>query len=51
MAGCQEGSCKHHHSDLFQRAMILLMALTGNQGKFGGACGWRPGGASMASTR
>ena len=30
------GSCKHHHSDLFQRAMILLMALTGNQGKAGG---------------
>jgi DMSO reductase family type II enzyme molybdopterin subunit len=30
------GACKHHHSDLFQRAMILLMALTGNQGKAGG---------------
>lgn len=30
------GACKHHHSDLFQRAMILLMALTGNQGKRGG---------------
>ena len=30
------GSCKHHHSDLFQRAMILLMALTGNQGRSGG---------------
>jgi DMSO reductase family type II enzyme molybdopterin subunit len=30
------GACKHHHSDLFQRAMILLMALTGNQGKSGG---------------
>jgi DMSO reductase family type II enzyme molybdopterin subunit len=30
------GSCKHHHSDLFQRAMILLMALTGNQGRHGG---------------
>jgi len=30
------GSCKHHHSDLFQRTMILLMALTGNQGKHGG---------------
>jgi DMSO reductase family type II enzyme molybdopterin subunit len=29
------GACKHHHSDLFQRAMILLMALTGNQGKAG----------------
>ena len=30
------GACKHYHSDLFQRAMILLMALTGNQGKSGG---------------
>jgi len=30
------GACKHHHSDLFQRVMILLMALTGNQGKSGG---------------
>jgi DMSO reductase family type II enzyme molybdopterin subunit len=30
------GACKHHHSDLFQRAMILLMALTANQGKPGG---------------
>ena len=30
------GSCKHYHSDLFQRSMILLMALTGNQGKSGG---------------
>ncbi len=30
------GACKHHHSDLFQRTMILLMALTGNQGKAGG---------------
>lgn len=30
------GACKHFHSDLFQRAMILLMALTGNQGKPGG---------------
>lgn len=29
------GSCKHHHSDLFQRTMILLLALTGNQGKPG----------------
>ena len=29
------GACKHYHSDLFQRAMILLMALTGNQGKPG----------------
>jgi len=30
------GACKHHHSDLFQRVMILLMTLTGNQGKHGG---------------
>jgi DMSO reductase family type II enzyme molybdopterin subunit len=30
------GACKHHHSDIFQRTMILLMALTGNQGKPGG---------------
>jgi len=36
------GSCKHYHSDLMQRTMCLLMALTGNQGKRGG--GVRPGG-------
>ena len=30
------GSCKHYHSDLLQRSMILLLALTGNQGKRGG---------------
>jgi DMSO reductase family type II enzyme molybdopterin subunit len=30
------GACKHHHSDLFQRAMILLTALTGNNGRPGG---------------
>ncbi|MFQ5666990.1 MAG: molybdopterin-dependent oxidoreductase [Candidatus Binatia bacterium] len=35
------GACKHYHSDLAQRAMCLLMALTGNQGKRGG--GMRPG--------
>jgi DMSO reductase family type II enzyme molybdopterin subunit len=29
------GACKHYHSDLFQRAMILLMTLTGQQGKAG----------------
>jgi len=29
------GACKHYHSDLFQRSMALLMALTGNQGKQG----------------
>ncbi|HVM98480.1 MAG TPA: molybdopterin dinucleotide binding domain-containing protein, partial [Candidatus Acidoferrales bacterium] len=34
--------CKHYHSDLMQRGMCLLMALTGNQGKRGG--GIRPGG-------
>ncbi len=30
------GACKHHHSDLMQRGEILLMALTGNQGRSGG---------------
>jgi DMSO reductase family type II enzyme molybdopterin subunit len=30
------GACKHYHSDLMQRAEILLMAITGNQGKSGG---------------
>jgi DMSO reductase family type II enzyme molybdopterin subunit len=30
------GACKHYHSDLVQRGAILLMALTGNQGKSGG---------------
>jgi DMSO reductase family type II enzyme molybdopterin subunit len=30
------GACKSYHSDLAQRAKILLMALTGNQGKSGG---------------
>ncbi len=35
------GSCKHYHSDLMQRTMCLLMALTGNQGRRGG--GVRPG--------
>ncbi|GIW40832.1 MAG: hypothetical protein KatS3mg076_1409 [Candidatus Binatia bacterium] len=35
------GSCKHYHSDLVQRALCLLVALTGNQGKSGG--GVRPG--------
>jgi len=37
------GACKHYHSDLFQRAMALLMDLTGNQGKQGGGIkvmGW-----------
>lgn len=29
------GSCKHYHSDVLQRTMILLLALTGNQGKRG----------------
>jgi DMSO reductase family type II enzyme molybdopterin subunit len=33
---CSWGACKHYHSDLFQRANILLVALTGNQGKRGG---------------
>ena len=35
------GACKHYHSDLAQRSMCLLMALTGNQGTRGG--GLRPG--------
>jgi len=30
------GACKFYHGDLAQRAQILLMALTGNQGKSGG---------------
>jgi len=30
------GSCKHYHTDLMQRAMILLLALAGHQGKRGG---------------
>ncbi|MBI4515323.1 MAG: molybdopterin-dependent oxidoreductase [Deltaproteobacteria bacterium] len=29
------GMMKHHHSDLFQRAMLLLLALTGNCGRRG----------------
>jgi len=36
------GACKHYHSDLMQRSMCLLTALTGNQGTRGG--GLRPGG-------
>ncbi|MFQ5664926.1 MAG: molybdopterin-dependent oxidoreductase [Candidatus Binatia bacterium] len=30
------GACKHYHSDLLHRALILLLALTGNQGRRGG---------------
>jgi DMSO reductase family type II enzyme molybdopterin subunit len=30
------GACKNHHSDLVQRAIALLMAITGNQGRKGG---------------
>ena len=30
------GACKNYHSDLYQRAMVLLMGLTGNMGKKGG---------------
>ncbi|MBW2419831.1 MAG: molybdopterin-dependent oxidoreductase [Deltaproteobacteria bacterium] len=30
------GACKNHHSDLFQRSIALLMAITGNQGRQGG---------------
>ena len=29
------GIMKHHHSDLFQRGMVLLLALTGNTGRRG----------------
>ncbi|RMF24276.1 MAG: hypothetical protein D6760_03650, partial [Deltaproteobacteria bacterium] len=35
----QYGMCKNYHSDLAQRAQILLASLTGNLGKAGG--GWR----------
>jgi len=37
----QWGMCKHYHSDLVQRAQILLASLTGNLGRAGG--GWRSG--------
>ncbi len=37
----QYGSCKFYHSDLLQRAQILLASVTGNIGKAGG--GWRSG--------
>lgn len=37
----QWGSCKNYHSDLIQRAQILLASLTGNLGRPGG--GWRSG--------
>jgi DMSO reductase family type II enzyme molybdopterin subunit len=36
------GGCKHYHSDLIQRAQILLASLTGNLGKAGG--GWQSAG-------
>ncbi|MCZ7528490.1 MAG: molybdopterin-dependent oxidoreductase [Acidimicrobiia bacterium] len=29
------GSCKHHHGDLMERAMLLVLALTGNWGRPG----------------
>ncbi len=35
----QFGMCKNYHSDLMQRAQLLLASLTGNLGKAGG--GWR----------
>jgi len=35
------GICKNYHSDLTQRAQILLTSLTGNHGRAGG--GWRSG--------
>ncbi len=37
----QYGSCKFYHSDLLQRAQILLASVTGNLGRAGG--GWRSG--------
>jgi DMSO reductase family type II enzyme molybdopterin subunit len=50
------GACKHYHSDLMQRGEILLMALTGNQGKSGGGfrvASWWPldGFDQLSSTR
>jgi DMSO reductase family type II enzyme molybdopterin subunit len=36
------GGCKNYHSDLMQRAQILLASLTGNLGRPGG--GWHSGG-------
>jgi DMSO reductase family type II enzyme molybdopterin subunit len=48
------GACKHYHSDLMQRAQVLLMALTGNQGKSGGgfrvAAWWPMGGPGVRVT-
>jgi len=37
----QYGSCKFYHSDLLQRAQILLASVTGNIGRTGG--GWHSG--------
>ncbi len=37
----QYGACKFYHSDLLQRAQILLTSVTGNIGRTGG--GWRSG--------
>ncbi|OGU06561.1 MAG: hypothetical protein A2W29_10150, partial [Gemmatimonadetes bacterium RBG_16_66_8] len=37
----QFGACKNYHSDLIQRAQILLASLTGNLGRAGG--GWHSG--------
>jgi DMSO reductase family type II enzyme molybdopterin subunit len=37
----QYGMCKNYHSDLAQRAQILMASLTGNLGRTGG--GWRSG--------
>jgi DMSO reductase family type II enzyme molybdopterin subunit len=38
----QYGACKNYHSDLVQRAQILLASLTGNLGRAGG--GWHSNG-------
>ncbi len=36
--------CKYYHGDLMQRAMILLLGLTGNWGRLGaGITSWSPG--------
>ncbi|MFQ5699186.1 MAG: molybdopterin-dependent oxidoreductase [Myxococcota bacterium] len=49
------GACKQDHSDLMQRAAILRMALTGNQGRSGGGfrtASWWPvdGGSAFQRT-
>ena len=43
------GACKYFHSDLLQRALILLVALTGNQGKRGGGLRVAAWGSALVS--